>query len=75
MFLREVESDSGAQPLLKAIVALAHGLRLSVIAEGVESRRQLDALRRVGCDRVQGYLIGEAVPAEAVLRLPREGLC
>ena len=42
-------------PLFKAIVALAHGLRLSVIAEGVESRRQLDALRRVGCDRVQGY--------------------
>ncbi len=75
MFLREVDSDPGAMPLLQAIVALAHGLRMSVIAEGVESQRQLDALRQVGCDRLQGYLIGEALPADEVLRLPREGLC
>jgi diguanylate cyclase (GGDEF)-like protein/PAS domain S-box-containing protein len=75
MFLHEVDSDPVAMPVLQAIVALAHGLRLSVIAEGVESQRQLEALRRVGCDRVQGYLIGEALSAEEVLRLPKEGLC
>ncbi len=75
MFLREVDSDPNTVPLLKAIVALAHSLRLAVVAEGVETQRQLEALRQVGCDRVQGFLIGEPMSAEQVLRLPCEGLC
>ncbi|MFB3776240.1 MAG: EAL domain-containing protein [Bryobacteraceae bacterium] len=70
-FLREVDSDPNSVPLLKAIVALAHSLRLCVVAEGVESERQLEALRSVGCDRLQGFLIGEPLPAEAVAGLLR----
>ena len=50
-------------PLIRAIVDLAHGLGLTVIAEGVETERQLDALSTVGCDLVQGYLIHRPQPA------------
>jgi len=39
------------------------------VAEGVESQHQLDALRQVGCDRVQGYLIGEPMSAESTAAL------
>ncbi len=68
-FLQEVDSVPNTMPLLRAIVALAHSLRLCVVAEGVEYERQLEALREVGCDRVQGYLIGEPMPAEATGQL------
>jgi len=62
-FLREVEKDPNTMPLVKAIVALAHGLSLKVVAEGIESQYQLDALRSIGCDFFQGYLCGEPLPA------------
>jgi EAL domain-containing protein (putative c-di-GMP-specific phosphodiesterase class I) len=53
-------------------VALAHSLKLSVTAEGVETPRQLEALRGVGCDQVQGYLIGEPIGPDAVESLLAE---
>lgn len=71
-FLREVDSDPHTMPLVRAIVALAHSLGLSVTAEGVENERQLEALKSVGCDLVQGYLIGEPISAEAVQALLAE---
>jgi EAL domain-containing protein (putative c-di-GMP-specific phosphodiesterase class I) len=55
--------------LVKAIVALAHGLRLTVVAEGVENQGQMEALRDVGCDLFQGYLLGEPLPAVVAERL------
>lgn len=64
-------------PLIRAIVDLAHGLGLTVIAEGVETQNQLEALATAGCDLVQGYLIHRpqrASQAEAAfLRLSRHG--
>jgi diguanylate cyclase (GGDEF)-like protein/PAS domain S-box-containing protein len=68
-FLEGLDSTANALPLLKAIVVLAHSLSLCVVAEGVETSQQLEALRQVGCDRVQGYLTGEPVSAEGVTRL------
>ena len=68
-FLLELETEANAMPLLRAIVALAHSLSLRVVAEGVETEQQLEALRQVGCDRVQGYLTGEPIPADDVSRL------
>lgn len=68
-FLRELDSEPNTMPLVKAIVALAHSLRLCVVAEGVENERQLEALRLVGCDRFQGYFIGEPLSVEAAGRL------
>jgi predicted signal transduction protein with EAL and GGDEF domain len=40
-----------------------------VVAEGVETERQLEALRQVGCDRIQGYLTGEPISTDGVTRL------
>jgi EAL domain-containing protein (putative c-di-GMP-specific phosphodiesterase class I) len=68
-FIAEIsESDEGAA-LAAGIVALAHGLRLGVVAEGVETHDQADFLRTSGCDELQGYLIHRAVPAEEFERL------
>ncbi len=50
-------------PLIRAIVDLAHGLGLTVVAEGVETESQLKALTAAGCDLVQGYLIHRPQPA------------
>jgi EAL domain-containing protein (putative c-di-GMP-specific phosphodiesterase class I) len=52
-----------APPLTRAVVAMGHALGLEVLAEGVEEERQLAALRRIGCDTAQGFLIGRPEPA------------
>jgi diguanylate cyclase (GGDEF)-like protein len=70
-FVRDI--GAGAEPdegvLAQAIISLAHALHLKVIAEGVETDAQVRFLRRHGCDEVQGFLYGEAVPPEAHARL------
>jgi diguanylate cyclase (GGDEF)-like protein len=53
-------------PMVETVIRLAHGLGLQVVAEGVENERQLGALRRAGCDRLQGHLFGRPLPADAV---------
>jgi EAL domain-containing protein (putative c-di-GMP-specific phosphodiesterase class I) len=65
-FLAELEKDTSTLPLVRAIVSVAHSLGLTVVAEGVENESQLAALRAVGCDRMQGYLFGPALPATEV---------
>src|SRR5258708_11494472 len=50
-------------PLIRAIVDLAHGLGLTVLAEGVETEQQLEELATAGCDLVQGHLIHRPQPA------------
>jgi diguanylate cyclase (GGDEF)-like protein len=55
-------------PIVEAIIAMSHALGKTVIAEGVETAAQLEALRRLQCDEVQGYLISRALPAEEFVR-------
>jgi EAL domain-containing protein (putative c-di-GMP-specific phosphodiesterase class I) len=62
-FIREVISDPSDRAIVSAIVNLAHSLRMEVVAEGVETAEQLECVRAVGCDAVQGYYFGKPMPA------------
>lgn len=65
-FVREITSREEDQKLVTAILAMARGLGMPVIAEGVETIEQLEWLRRAGCDMVQGYYYSRPVPAEEI---------
>jgi EAL domain-containing protein (putative c-di-GMP-specific phosphodiesterase class I) len=72
-FITDVTTDSSAAAVATSIVAIAHSLGLHAVAEGVETREQLDFLRRCGCDSFQGYYFSKPLPAEAFAALLREG--
>jgi diguanylate cyclase len=57
-FMSDLEDDAEAETIVQAIIGLSRSLRLDVTAEGVETNRQLAMLRTLGCDFVQGYLLG-----------------
>lgn len=65
-FTRRISEFKGTYPTVEAIVALAHTFGMKVVAEGVEHKEQLNMLRVLGCDRVQGYLFSRPLPAELV---------
>jgi diguanylate cyclase (GGDEF)-like protein len=71
-FISDVASNAGDASIVRAIISLAHGLRLKVIAEGVESEEQLGILKRMGCDQYQGFFRSAAVPAADIERFVRE---
>jgi diguanylate cyclase (GGDEF)-like protein len=64
-FVRDVTTDPNDASLVMAIIALAHNLRLKVLAEGVETEEQLRFLHLLRCDEWQGYLYSKPLPAEA----------
>lgn len=70
-FVRDLGTDVDSQAIIKSILSLAHGLGLSVIAEGVETETQLDFLRKLSCDEFQGFLFSKPVEAEDVPALYR----
>jgi diguanylate cyclase (GGDEF)-like protein/PAS domain S-box-containing protein len=68
-FVRDITEDPDTAAIVTAIIAMAHSLRLKVIAEGVEFSEQAKFLERYACDQMQGYLIKPPVPAEEFLSL------
>jgi len=58
------DHNAKSRTILHAIVTMAHALDLNVVAEGVESWRQLASLQKLGCDEVQGFLFSAALPAD-----------
>ena len=69
-FVSDLGGRTDSTPIVTAIVALAKGLRLDVIAEGVETEDQLNRLRELGCDYAQGFLLARPMPAaDLVVRL------
>jgi len=66
-FVSDLTTSPDATSIVKAIISLAHSLRLKVVAEGVETAEQLEQLRQLGCDQYQGYYRSAALlPAELV---------
>lgn len=71
-FVRAMVNDPDTRTLVATIIGLAHSLRLSVVAEGVESEQQASALRELGCDELQGYLFGRPMPHAEMTALLRD---
>jgi len=68
-FVAEMDTRADDASIVQAIVSLAHGLHLKVVAEGVETEAQLQALRKLGCDQYQGYYCSPALPPDEFERL------
>ena len=67
-FVRDIPS-TGDAPLVRAMIAMAHSLGLTVVAEGIETERQMDYLTALGCEHGQGYLFSRPVPAAELASL------
>lgn len=78
-FVNEIDTNQSDAALARAIVGMAHGLNMQVIAEGVETDAQLDLLKHYGCDEAQGYLLAKpmapaSIPGLASSSLGKTGL-
>lgn len=68
-FVSDIRAEHGEASIIDAIVAMARGLRLDLVAEGVENRTQLKYLQNQGCEEVQGFIFSPAVPASELMDL------
>ena len=66
-FITEVATNDSDLTIVKSMIKLSHGLGKRVLAEGVENREQLNVLRNIGCDAVQGYFIDKPLPEEKLV--------
>ncbi|MCC7486291.1 MAG: EAL domain-containing protein [Burkholderiales bacterium] len=73
-FIRDIVTSPDDATLALTIINLAHGMRLRVVAEGVETREQADFLRRHGCDEMQGYYFARPLDVAACTRALHEGM-
>jgi len=71
-FVWEIDREYRQHAIIKAIISIAHGLELNLVAEGVETDEQLRFLELQGCDEIQGYLISKPLPREALEGLLRQ---
>jgi len=71
-FVRDITTDPEDATITLAIIGLAHNLKLRVIAEGVETREQLDLLAADGCDEIQGYYFSVPTTAEECAKMLKE---
>jgi diguanylate cyclase (GGDEF)-like protein len=71
-FIRDIVTDPDDQSIVKAIIALSHNLNMKVIAEGVETRKQLALLHEHECDEIQGHLICPPVSSDSIAQFIRE---
>jgi predicted signal transduction protein with EAL and GGDEF domain len=67
-FVRDVDHDTAAAGVAKAVIAIGHSLGARVVAEGVDSYEQERFLREQGCDELQGFLLAGALPEDEVVR-------
>jgi EAL domain-containing protein (putative c-di-GMP-specific phosphodiesterase class I) len=65
-FVRNIEQDSDSAAIVVAVIAMAEGMAMKVIAEGVETAGQLAFLKNMGCNEVQGYFLSKPLPSAQV---------
>jgi len=65
-FIQDIPEDDDAVAIVTGIIALAHSLRMQVVAEGVETAAQQETLARLNCDQLQGFLFSKPLPAEVI---------
>lgn len=70
-FIRDIARDPDDRAVINAVTAVAHTLRMKVIAEGVETGDQLALLKKSGCDEAQGFYFSEPLPVEKLEELMR----
>ncbi len=73
-FIRELATNSEDASVVRAMISMGRSLQMKVVAEGVETREQLECLRRYGCPEGQGYYFSRAVDAENFTRLLQSGV-
>ena len=73
-FVWEIDREYRQHAIIKAIISIAHGLNLNLVAEGVETEEQLKFLENQGCDEIQGYLVSKPLPRPALERLLVQGM-
>ncbi len=73
-FIHELGRDGDDAAIVRAIIQLAHGMQMRVIAEGVETAEQRDFLLQHGCDEIQGFLYSAALPPAEYASLLKTGL-
>jgi diguanylate cyclase (GGDEF)-like protein len=68
-FIKDIAEPGGSSYIVQAIVNIAAARHMTTTAEGVETQQQLDTLRKLGCNEMQGYLYSPAIPATEIFRL------
>ena len=63
-FVDKMNSSDSSKQYVAAIISIGHIMGLDVIAEGVEDQEQLDSLREIGCDFIQGFIWGRPLPMD-----------
>jgi diguanylate cyclase (GGDEF)-like protein len=74
-FVQAMLEPEGTLPIVESIIAMAHSMGAQVVGEGVESQQQMETLRMIGCDFLQGYLLSRPVVPEQAALLLAEGSC
>ena len=74
VFTRNLLTSDRDRAIVGAVVTLGHAMGLTVVAEGVETKEQAEVVRELGCDGLQGYLVGRPSPRESALALARSWL-
>jgi len=73
-FVKDMMFNSKNKELVQAIIAMAHGLKFDVVAEGVETEEQFECLKQLNCDYAQGYLFSKPIPAKEMSKLLKQNM-
>jgi len=71
-FIRDINSDESDQAIVAAIISMAKSMKLTVVAEGVETQAQQNFIQEQGCEMFQGYLYSKPLPSDAMTQLLRD---